>query len=93
MSAAPKPIGLTVNYLRSGRPLDTYAKVSIVKQGRRVVAFEAQAYQDDSGGADRVLLRPFHAAPGALRRAGLARDERVTSPPRWRLRRFITATG
>ena len=47
LAAAPKPIGLTVNYLRSGRPLDTFAKVSIVKQGRRVVAFEAQAYQSD----------------------------------------------
>jgi uncharacterized protein (TIGR00369 family) len=46
---APKPIGLTVNYLRSGRALDSYAKVSIVKQGRRVVAFEAQAWQDDPG--------------------------------------------
>ena len=45
--ALPKPIGLTVNYLRSGRALDSYAKVSIVKQGRRVVAFEAQAWQDD----------------------------------------------
>ena len=45
--SAPKPIGLTVNYLRSGRAADTFAKVSIVKQGRRVVAFEAQAYQDD----------------------------------------------
>src|SRR3954454_2376897 len=43
----PKPIGLTVNYLRSGRALDSYASVSIVKQGRRVVAFEAQAWQDD----------------------------------------------
>jgi uncharacterized protein (TIGR00369 family) len=46
-SALPKPIGLTVNYLRSGRALDSYATVSIVKQGRRVVAFEAQAWQDD----------------------------------------------
>ena len=45
--ALPKPIGLTVNYLRSGRALDSYASVSIVKQGRRVVAFEAQAWQDD----------------------------------------------
>src|SRR5882757_1722880 len=45
--APPKPIGLTINYLRSGRALDSYAKVSIVKQGRRVVAFEAQAWQDD----------------------------------------------
>jgi uncharacterized protein (TIGR00369 family) len=47
VSATPKPIGLTINYLRSGRALDSYANVSIVKQGRRVVAFEAQAWQDD----------------------------------------------
>lgn len=43
----PRPIGLTVNYLRSGRPVDSYATVSIVKQGRRIVAFEARAWQDD----------------------------------------------
>ena len=47
IAALPKPIGLTVNYLRSGRALDTVANVSIVKQGRRIVAFEAQAWQDD----------------------------------------------
>jgi uncharacterized protein (TIGR00369 family) len=47
VQARPKPIGLTINYLRSGRPLDSYADVSIVKQGRRVVAFEARAWQDD----------------------------------------------
>jgi uncharacterized protein (TIGR00369 family) len=46
-AAWPKPIGLTINYLRSGRALDSYANVSIVKQGRRVVAFEAQAWQED----------------------------------------------
>ena len=45
--ALPKPIGLTINYLRSGRALDSYASASIVKQGRRVVAFEAKAWQDD----------------------------------------------
>jgi acyl-coenzyme A thioesterase PaaI-like protein len=47
VSALPKPIGLTINYLRSGRALDSYANVSIVKQGRRVVAFEAKAWQND----------------------------------------------
>jgi uncharacterized protein (TIGR00369 family) len=47
VAAMPKPIGLTINYLRSGRALDTHAKVTIVKQGRRIVAFEAQAWQDD----------------------------------------------
>jgi uncharacterized protein (TIGR00369 family) len=48
VSAPPKPIGLTINYLRSGRALDSFANVSIVKQGRRVVAFEAKAWQDDA---------------------------------------------
>ena len=62
----PKPIGLTVNYLRSGRALDSYANVSIVKQGRRVVAFEAQAWQDDrtkpiASAFGHFMLRP---APG-----------------------------
>ena len=45
--APPKPIGLTINYLRSGRALDSYARVTIVKQGLRIVAFEAKAWQDD----------------------------------------------
>jgi uncharacterized protein (TIGR00369 family) len=47
VASPPKPIGLTINYLRSGRALDSFARVSIVKQGRRIVAFEAQAWQDD----------------------------------------------
>lgn len=45
--AQPKPIGLTINYLRSGRPIDSHANVSIVKHGRRIVAFEAKAWQDN----------------------------------------------
>jgi uncharacterized protein (TIGR00369 family) len=46
-AAPPKPIGLTINYLRPGHALDSYANVSVVKQGRRIVAFEARAWQDD----------------------------------------------
>lgn len=46
-AAPPKPIGLTVNYLRSAGARDTFARASIVKQGRRIVAFEARAWQDD----------------------------------------------
>jgi hypothetical protein len=62
VAAMPKPIGLTINYLRSGRALDSYAKVSIVKQGRRIVVFEAQAWQDDATGSiasafGRFMLR------------------------------------
>jgi uncharacterized protein (TIGR00369 family) len=48
IATPPKPIGLTVNYLRSGRAQDSFANVSIVKQGMRIVAFQAQAWQDDA---------------------------------------------
>lgn len=48
IATPPKPIGLTINYLRSGRALDTFANVSIVKQGMRIVAFQAQAWQEDA---------------------------------------------
>ena len=67
IATLPKPIGLTINYLRSGRALDSYANVSIVKQGRRVVAFEARAWQDDpekpiASAFGHFMLRPV---PGA----------------------------
>lgn len=66
-SAPPKPIGLTINYLRSGRALDSYAGVSIVKQGRRVVAFEARAWQDDAAKPIATAFGHFmmRTAPGA----------------------------
>lgn len=43
----PKPIGLTINYLRSGRPVDTYARCTITKEGRRVVAVQVEAWQEN----------------------------------------------
>jgi acyl-coenzyme A thioesterase PaaI-like protein len=67
--APPKPIGLTINYLRSGRALDSHASVSIVKQGRRVVAFEAQAWQDDRSKPIASAFGHFmlRQTPGACR--------------------------
>jgi acyl-coenzyme A thioesterase PaaI-like protein len=43
----PKIINLTVQYLRSGRPLDTSARAVITKHGRRVASVRAEAWQDD----------------------------------------------
>ncbi len=43
----PKTINITVAYLRSGRPLDTWAKATITKQGRRVASVRVEAWQDD----------------------------------------------
>jgi uncharacterized protein (TIGR00369 family) len=59
----PKTINITVAYLRSGRPQDTFAKGSITKQGRRVASVYVEAWQDDrsrpiASAHVHVLIRP-----------------------------------
>lgn len=43
----PKTINITVDYLRSARPVDTYARGIITKHGRRVMNVRAEAWQED----------------------------------------------
>lgn len=43
----PKPIGINVDYLRSGGAKDTYARAVIFKHGSRVANVRVQAWQDD----------------------------------------------
>ena len=57
----PKPIGLTINYLRSGRALDSYANVSIVKQGQARRRFRGAGVAGRPGQAHRLGVRTFHA--------------------------------
>jgi uncharacterized protein (TIGR00369 family) len=42
----PKTITLTIDYLRSGKPMLTHARARIAKRGRRVLSVHAEAYQD-----------------------------------------------
>jgi acyl-coenzyme A thioesterase PaaI-like protein len=46
-SAMPKIVTITIDYLRSGKPVDTYARGVITKHGRRVVNVGVEAWQDD----------------------------------------------
>ncbi|QQS14932.1 MAG: PaaI family thioesterase [Rhodospirillales bacterium] len=43
----PKIINITVDYLRSGRPVDTLARASFTKLGRRVASVAVEAWQED----------------------------------------------
>jgi uncharacterized protein (TIGR00369 family) len=45
--ALPKPIDITIAYLRSARAVDTYAKAIVTKHGRRVTNVRVEAWQDD----------------------------------------------
>ena len=43
----PKPINITVDYLRSGRVTETRAQARVTKLGRRVANVYASCWQDD----------------------------------------------
>ncbi len=45
----PKTITLTVDYLRSGAPVDTHARGMVTRQGRRVTNVRMEAWQADRG--------------------------------------------
>jgi len=42
----PKPVDITIDYMRSGKPIDAYARASITRLGRRVASVHAEAWQD-----------------------------------------------
>ena len=43
----PKTIDITIDYLRSGRPRETYARARVQKAGRRVAHLHVEAWQDN----------------------------------------------
>ena len=43
----PRTITLTVDYLRSGRAVDTFARGILTRQGRRIACVRVEAWQDD----------------------------------------------
>lgn len=45
VSSFPKPINLTIDYLRQGRAENLFARASVTKQGRRIANVRAEAWQ------------------------------------------------
>ena len=43
----PKTITLTIDFRRSGKPVDTFVVANIVRKGRRVATVQASAWQED----------------------------------------------
>ena len=46
-AAEMKPINVTVDYMRGGQPLDTFAAATVERLGARIANVEAQAWQKD----------------------------------------------
>ncbi len=53
----PKTIDVSIDYLRSGRPRDAYARAQVTRRGRRVANVRVEAWQDNRD-------RPIAAAHG-----------------------------
>ena len=58
----PRPINVTVAYLRSGRPADVRARARISKAGRRVAHVLAEAWQEDEAQPIASLTAHFLVA-------------------------------
>ncbi len=43
----PKPVGLNIDYLRPGHPMDSFAEAMIIRQGSRIANVRVTAWQDD----------------------------------------------
>jgi acyl-coenzyme A thioesterase PaaI-like protein len=42
-----KTIDIGVDYLRSGKPVDTYARARVIRIGRRIANVQAEAWQNE----------------------------------------------
>ncbi len=48
-SRFPKPVNLTIDYLRQGKAEDLFGRASVTKQGRRIANVRAEAWQSERG--------------------------------------------
>lgn len=53
----PKTVDLSIDYLRSGRPVETYGRAIVTRQGRRVANVRAEIWQEEKA-------KPIAAAHG-----------------------------
>ncbi|MCG8504893.1 MAG: PaaI family thioesterase [Sphingomonadales bacterium] len=58
-----KPVDLTVEYLRGGRPQDVFAHANVVRQGRRIANVRAIAWQSDQSAPIAAASLHFLVAP------------------------------
>ena len=61
----PKPVDVTVEYLRSGRPRDTFARAAVKKRGRRIATVYVEAWQEARASPIAALHGHFMLPPPA----------------------------
>ena len=59
----PRPVDVSIDYLRSGRPVDTYARAAIKKVGRRIANVQVEAWQEARAAPIAALHGHFLLTP------------------------------
>jgi uncharacterized protein (TIGR00369 family) len=59
----PRPVDVSIDYLRSGRPVDTYARALIKRVGRRIANVQVEAWQETRAAPIAVLHGHFLLTP------------------------------
>ena len=59
----PRPVDVSIDYLRSGRPVDTFARALIKKVGRRIANVQVEAWQETRGAPIAALHGHFMLSP------------------------------
>jgi uncharacterized protein (TIGR00369 family) len=59
----PRTIDVTIEYLRPGRALTTYARAEVVKLGRRIANVHVEAWQDARAAPVAALRGHFMLSP------------------------------
>ncbi len=59
----PKTIDITIDYLRSGRPVATYARAKVTRLGRRIASVRAEAWQFERADPIAALHGHFLLTP------------------------------
>ena len=62
MPRPPKPINLTIDYLRHGHAKDLYARAYVLKMGRRMASVRAEAWQENRAEPVTALMAHFLVA-------------------------------
>jgi len=59
LARPPRPINLTIDYLRQGHAKDLYARAYITKMGRRMASVRAEAWQEEKAKPVTALMAHF----------------------------------
>ncbi len=60
----PKTVDISIDYLRSGRPADTFGRAIVTRQGRRVANVRAEIWQEEKAKPIAASHGQFLLTPG-----------------------------